>query len=293
MTLPARERNPIPGQGDLAIGFLGTSAVLRRRVAVVESTLPDAAIVRLPLERIQDANDVKLLSSFASACNLIFVDLDGVSDYLALPAIVRSGTAAVVELPTGFSLGELRNLRKLSEEARVFVGVSRPLRQHPSFVDVAARGKSDFVWADVHAAPGVAKAAALGDFVDLVVELVGSRSVQRIDSKTVSRGVGLGETLGISIRFQNTALALIRFSLGAQDEPASSIVRCSGGWGEAEASFSLRPFTDASIDADTTSFLDAFLRNQPMPSSLSEAFDITRIVEQIMARLRQHDSLAI
>lgn len=283
----------MPGRGDMAIGFLGSSATLRRRIAVVEATLPDAAIVRLPLERIRDEQDLVLLSSFASACSLVFVDLDGVSDYLALPAIVRSGTAAVVDLPTGFSLNELRSLRKLSEEARVFVGVSRPLRQLASLRAIAARGKADLVWGDVYAATGIAKAAALGDFVDLAVGLVGSRNVQRIDSKTVSRGVGKAETLGISIRFQNSAMALIRFSIGGEFAQRESIIRCSGNWGEAEGLFMLRPLADESIVADTKSFLDAFQQNEGNPSSLAEAFDVTRIVEQIMARLRQHDSLAI
>ncbi len=265
---------------------------------MVEASLADVALIRLPLEHVRDEHDKNLVESFASACNLVFVDMDSASTNEALPVIVRSGTSAVVHLPFGLSLKELLQLRKLCEEAGSQIGVSRPMRFRPAIRSLADCGRVDFVWAEMFAPAQASKVGLITELVDVIVELIGGKSIQRVDSKSSSPVNGGGETLGISIRFQNSAMAMVRISFCEDGSRPSSTLRVSGSHvsgsnGEATAVMNLWTPDDSGISAETASFTAEFFGDSVPSSTLVDAVEVTRIVEQIMARFRQHDSLAI
>ena len=291
------------------IGFAGWSAEQEMRCNGVE-TLRPMRILRLPIDDVSDQHDSALLARFADDCDVVFVELPAHATGSALQTIIRTGTPLLAAMPGGMSQHELRHLCRLAEESKSIAAVSRPLRFLPTVEGIRENDqKVELIWGEFVRTADQPRSGHIAEIVDLVVLLIGSRGIQRLDAKSIVED-DRAETLVLSIRFQNTGLAVMRFRV-CDGEPENSTLNISGSWGTVNLFEGVRPQLPELIVAEARAFagrtisdlrvargeesivFDGFRFHVGRPAALEEAQDTARVVEQIMERLRQHDSLAI
>ncbi len=273
------------------VGVIGTGERAKPRRAALAGLPPPFVVEhRVPPA---DPLDDEGLEATLTGLDVAFIAVAPAEVMRVATAAARQGLHFFLEWPPAASLREGERLLKLSEEAGVEVGVSRPWRFHPALAARPAGWKATLAGLTTFfAGEGP---APLVDAVDLAVTLARSGTVQRVDAEAVRTGARL-DAVAFTLRFHNGAFAqgMVRrgpgppalhvFAAGAGHTLEADLAAPPENAGRAAA---LEPLpAPALLQAESRAFLDALARRQPPPVSLLDGLHTLRLLERLMARLR-------
>jgi len=242
------------------------------------------------------------IHAFLDQTDAVIVAVPTSAHHAIAEAAAKHGVHVFLEWAPATSVRECEALVRLSEEAGVEVGVSRPLRFHPLHEHLASGWHASLM---VFSGPlNGAVSEQLADTVDLCTALSGSTSVQRIEAEAVrSEGVRPA-ALAYSLRFHNGAYAQVSFGQRPPDTPPRLYLAGGDTHLEVEllgdvltkASTSLEnatsglAFESASgtslIERETCGFVEALIEGRPPPVTVLDGLSTMRLVERVMERLR-------
>lgn len=191
------------------------------------------------------------------------VDLLGTAD-----RALRNGIRVYLRNPERWSLAELTHLLALSEESSADVGILRSW--HSSFQAMALPFRQ--IQVDVEFSEPINWNKILGNAVDLILFVLGTDSILRIEAIRSVGEEGQLSMLMATLRFQNGSMAQISMKASAQERVSAFVPG-------AALSVLLREESEASIVRE---FL---IREEAIPG-LPEAVGARKIEEKIFSVLR-------
>ena len=264
------------------IGLIGGSREARSLQAALHTLYPDRSIARFS-ESTLEVPEARL-AAWVRERDVVFVATPPAERFRVTEIALREGVHCFVAWPPAPALRDLERLGRLAEEARVEVGISRPLRFHPALQDVRdGPPPALLVYRQQVGGRGVVPwHARLAEVVDLCCALARSSSVLRIEGEAVRGGPTWLEAVAFGLRFHSGTYAQVLMWRDGDDPTPELYLARTGGhrW--------LRLEVDAERlrRAEVAAFLQALAARQPTPVSLLESLQVLRIVERLMSRLR-------
>ena len=210
----------------------------------------------------------------------------GTLHHTQLSELAQRGCHLFLEWPPARSVVECEALARLSEEAGIEIGVSRPLRfvrwpesaARLAHVDVLSVRQT----LDVRTRGQWKR--ALEDAVDLTLAFTRGAAIRRVDVAAARDVRRLPLVTSASLRFQNRTFAQIEVRHGAAS-PASMLVGVAGPGYAFE--LDLSSLRDEALACETGAFLEAVAANRTPPVSVLDALQTIRLLEKLMERLRR------
>lgn len=264
------------------IGLIGSGREARSLQAALRRLYPERSIAHLsgnPLE-MPEAR----LVAWMQERDVVFIATPPAERFRVTEIALREGAHCFVAWPPAPALRELEQLNRLAEEARVEVGVSRPLRFHPALRSVWDKTPPALlVFRQQVGGHGVVPwHARLAEVVDLCCALAHSSSVLRIEGEAVRGGPTWLEAVAFGFRFHSGTYAQVLMWRDGHDM-TSELYLARTGW---HHWLRLEKTEDRLVQAEVAAFLQALAARQPAPVSLLETLQVLRIVERLMGRLR-------
>ena len=254
----------------IAVALVGESAAADERAAALSRNSRTIRVAAKNAARDADA---------------IFLSGDAVHDVVRLQEMARQGVHLFLDATASMSMLDWQALARLTEEAGIEIGVSRPLRFHPIVDEVRARGHVNLIRiaSAVDATRMGAWKTSLWESVDLGLALAGGGSWRRIDASVARRGDRLPLSIAAGIRFQNSSYA--QLALVHDDNEASTITAHVAG-PDFSSDVCIPPNRADLVGRETEAFLQAISANRPPPVSVLDALQSMRLMEKLMERLR-------
>ncbi len=241
----------------------------------------------------EGALDGGALDGFLEQIDAAFVTVPTAEHFRIAEAATKRGVHVFLEWPPATSIRECQAMIRLSEEARVEVGVSRPLRFHRVFETVPAawRASLTVVRRTVAAAGEAAWPRWLAETVDLCCALSLSSSVQRIDAEAVRSEAAWPDAIAFALRFHSGAYAQVSIrrttgAVGGAFYAAGSGFAVEAEIEENAAAPEAYETAVSPIERETQAFLHALAGQRPAPVSILDGLHTMRLVERLMEKLR-------
>ncbi|SHK58048.1 Gfo/Idh/MocA family oxidoreductase [Rhodothermus profundi] len=264
------------------IGLIGSGRAVHSLQTALRALKPMHAVARLS-ENTLELPDERL-AAWMRTLDVVFIATPPAERFRVTEIALREGVHCFVAWPPAPALRDLERLNRLAEEARVEVGVSRPLRFHPALESVWEQTPPTLlVYRQQVGGQGVVPwHARLAEVVDLCCALAHSSSVLRIEGEAVRGGPTWLEAIAFGLRFHSGTYAqVLMWRNGETSTPELYLART--GW---HRRLQLEAAGDDLIQAEVRAFLKALAARQPAPVSLLETLQVLRIVERLMSRLR-------
>ncbi len=264
------------------IGLIGGGREARNLYAALRTLYPDRSIARFS-ESTLDVPDARL-AAWMRELEVAFIATPPAERFRVTEIALREGVHCFVAWPPAPALQDLERLSRLAEEARVEVGVSRPLRFHPVLQDVWKSTPPELlVYRQQVGGHGVVPwHARLAEAVDLCCALACSSSVLRIEGEAIRGGPTWLEAVAFGLRFHSGTYAqVLMWRDGGDTTPELYLART--GW---HRWLRLEAEDEPPHRAEVAAFLQALAGHQPAPVSLLETMQVLRIIERLMSRLR-------
>ena len=268
----------------MRVGIIGTGQHAAARARAVEA---------LPGVTLKGGLEAAPVGALLEQIDAAFVTVPTAEHFRLAEAATKRGVHVFLEWPPATSIRECQAMIGLSEEARVEVGVSRPLRFHPVFeqIPTAWRASLMVLRRRVPASGEAAWPRWLADAIDLCCALSQSSSVQRIDAEAVRAAAAWPDAIAFALRFHSGAYAQV--SIRRTTGPARSAVYAAGGGFAVEADLEENDAGTAAYESaalpvarETQAFLHALAGQQPVPVSILDGLHTMRLAERLMEKLR-------
>ena len=268
----------------MKVGIIGTGQHAAARAQAVEA---------LPGVTLKGVLEAAPLGPFLEQIDAAFVTVPTAEHFRIAEAATKRGVHVFLEWPPATSIRECQAMIGLSEEARVEVGVSRPLRFHPVFEEIPAAGRASLMVLrrEVPAAGEAVWPRWLADAIDLCCALAQSSSVQRIDAEAVRSTAAWPDAVAFALRFHSGAYAQV--SIRRTSGPARSVFYAAGGSFAVEADVEENDVEPAAYESaalplarETQAFLHALVGHRPVPVSILDGLHTMRLAERLMEKLR-------
>lgn len=272
----------------MKVGIIGTGVHTAARRRAVEA---------LPAMRLVGVLGEGPLEVFLGQVEAVFVTAPTAQHFRIAEAATKRGVHVFLEWPPATSIRECQEIVRLSEEAGVEVGVSRPLRFHGVFARLPEAWRASLILLRREVTRGAEAAWPrwLADAVDLCCALAQSCSVQRIDAEAVRNVAPWPDAVAFGLRFHSGTYAQI--SIRRSQGPPAGTLYVGGPGFEAEDAFDEAHGENAAqaaayvpgpppVEAETQAFLRAVARQRPAPVSILDGLHTMRLVERLMEKLR-------
>lgn len=261
------------------VRFLGSDPILeyRRRLfsRVGEADAASDPDVRGTLTPSSDDRGHGAGGDGPRGTTMAFIGTPVAERFEAAADALRGGAHVFVEWPPAPSIEECARLVRLSEEAGLEAGVSRPLRS--AFESDIRRAR--VILLERSGLEPIAH--ALADVIDLASYLVGSASVRSVDAEADYDASRSLRAAAVSLRFHNGALAqaVVR---RASDEDRVRLYAAGDGQ-EIEQTIAV---DDDALLKETNAAFGAIREGRPIPVSAHDALQTLRTVERVMGLMR-------
>ncbi len=264
------------------IGLIGGGREARNLATTLRALLPDRSFLRFAKNTLEvpDAQ----LAAWMQTLDVVFIATPPAERFRVTEIALRQGVHCFVAWPPAPALRDLERLNRLAEEARVEVGVSRPLRFHPVLQSLQQKIPPVLlVYRQQVGGQGVVPwHARLAEAIDLCCALAHSSSVLRIEGEAVRGGPTWLEAVAFGLRFYSGTYAqVLMWRDGEGTTPELYLART--GW---HRQVRLEAANNRLQQAEVAAFLKALAARQPAPVSLLETIQVLHIVERLMSRLR-------
>ncbi|MDQ7041567.1 MAG: Gfo/Idh/MocA family oxidoreductase [Rhodothermus sp.] len=264
------------------IGLIGGGREARGLAATLRTLRPDRSFLRFTKSTLE-VSDTQL-AAWLQALDVVFIATPPAERFRVTEIALRQGVHCFVAWPPAPALQDLERLNRLAEEARVEVGVSRPLRFHPVLQGLQQKMPPVLlVYRQQVGGQGVVPwHARLAEAIDLCCALAHSSSVLRIEGEAVRGGPTWLEAVAFGLRFHSGTYAqVLMWRDGEGTTPELYLART--GW---HRQIRLEATHNRLQQAEVAAFLKALEARQPAPVSLLETIQVLHIVERLMSRLR-------
>lgn len=267
------------------VGIIGAGGYAEARAQAVEA---------LPGMTLKGVLREGALDGFLDEVDAVFVTVPTAEHARVAEAATKRGVHVFLEWPPATSIRECQAIIRLSEEASVEVGVSRPLRFHSVFeaVPVDWRASLMVVRRDVPVEVEVAWPRWLADAIDLCCALAQSGSVLRIDAEAIRNTAAWPDAIAFGLRFHSSAYAQV--SIRRTKRPAGGAFYAAGGGFAVDVDIDLSENdtrvtayqSTSPIERETQAFLRALSGEHSTPVSILDGLHTMRLVERLMEKLR-------
>lgn len=237
------------------------------------------------------------LHRFLKDVDLLFLNLPTAFSFNATAAAIKQGVHVFLDECALPAQADVQTLVRFHEEAGVEVGVSRPLRFHPTIRAWSESWRGSLVAIRRLEERGASLGSLLLQAIDLSCLFVGDGEVQKIDAQAARTGAGVIDFVAAGLRFRNGAYVQVQVGYTA-GRPVHDIVVSGPGFYK---SFALEELgmlrenrgTDSPHELaqklayqETKAFIMALLNGRPVPLSLAGVLNEQQIVENIRQKLR-------
>lgn len=283
------------------VGIYGSGAHVEKR---------KRAIWKFSGVRSVDIVDRHTLKEYLDVIDILFIAASTAEHYEIAEIAAKRAVHLFLAWPPAVSIRECEEIRKVSEEAGVEAGVSRPLRFHQIFDVLPNAWHSDLILIRSETAEEISSSGArpLADVIDLCCALARSNSVQNIEAESVRGNSLWPDAIAFTLRFLNGVYAQVNLRRGVAETCETLYVAGTGFQaeahltgeyiniqqrldGEANSSgapaFAAVPAKAASmLETETHAFLQAIVEKRTVPVSILDGLQTMRLIERVMERLR-------